>query len=135
RMPHPNPASGASGHDPVLPGSRRVELQRAMTAGTGVVRTAGSLASTAATLAALSGEAQAASATPGPGGWETTNLLQLGQALTAVATLREETRGGHVRLDFPDRDDRRWNGHLRCRRSASGTLVTSYQTTPVQDLT
>ncbi|HEX2705939.1 MAG TPA: L-aspartate oxidase, partial [Candidatus Lustribacter sp.] len=33
RMPHPNPASGASGHDPVLPGSRRVELQRAMTAG------------------------------------------------------------------------------------------------------
>ena len=45
---------------------------------------------------------------PGPRTWETTNLLHLGQALTELARRREETRGGHVRSDFPDRDDARW---------------------------
>ena len=46
-------------------------------------------------------------ADPEPAAWEATNLLHLGQVLTTVAALREETRGGHLRSDFPERDDER----------------------------
>ena len=62
-------------------------------------------------------------AEPGPGTWETTNLLHLGQALTQAAHRRSETRGGHVRSDFPDRDDARWLTHLTTTRAADGALV------------
>ncbi len=33
--------------------------------------------------------------------WEDTNLLHLARAITSAATLREESRGGHYRLDYP----------------------------------
>ena len=33
-------------------------------------------------------------------------------ALTAAATLRQETRGSHWRDDHPARDDARWSGHV-----------------------
>ena len=66
---------------------------------------------------------------PGPQSWETSNLLHVGQLLTAVALQREETRGGHVRSDFPDRDDARFRGHIRARRTPGGAVGTTY--TPV----
>jgi L-aspartate oxidase len=65
-------------------------LQRAMTRGAGVVRTATSLAAAASDVARLS---------PGPG--ELANLVAVAQALIAAATAREESRGGHRRQDFP----------------------------------
>jgi L-aspartate oxidase len=91
-----------------------------MTAGAGAVRSAGSLASTAAALAGIAaaadqdatGGGSAGGVTPGPQSWETSNLLHVGQLLTAVALQREETRGGHVRSDFPDRDDARFRARL-----------------------
>ena len=70
-------------------------------------------------------------AEPGPATWETTNLLHLGQALSLVAHLREETRGGHVRSDFPERDDAHWLRHLTTTRSADGALVVTER--PVED--
>jgi L-aspartate oxidase len=36
--------------------------------------------------------------------WEDANLLLLSRAVTASALAREESRGGHYRLDFPDRN-------------------------------
>lgn len=110
----------------------RGEIQRAMTAGSGVVRTA---ASTAATAAALADLASGADATEGgPKSWETTNLLHLGQLLTHLAALREETRGGHVRDDFTARDDEHWRGHLRAVRGPDGAVTTSYHPTRDQHL-
>ena len=44
--------------------------------------------------------------------WETTNLVTVAAALTAAATLRQETRGSHWRDDHPARDDARWSGHV-----------------------
>ena len=73
-----------------------------MTAGAGSVRSAASLAATAARLA--DSPAADDSKKGVPKSWETTNLLHVGQALTLAAVLRE-TRGGHVREDFPERDD------------------------------
>ncbi len=111
----------------------RGEIQQAMTSGAGVVRSAASMAATAADLAAL-----AVSPEPevgGPTSWETTNLLHLGQLLTLVASQREETRGGHVRSDFTGRDDVHWLGHTHAVRCADGGLSTTFHPTEPQDLT
>ena len=53
-------------------------------------------------------------------------MLHLGQVLTTVAPLREETRGGHLRSDFPERDDAIWLGHLHAVRRPDGVVDTSY---------
>jgi L-aspartate oxidase len=101
-----------------------------MTAGTGVVRSAESLAGADHELATLAKTAEAAGGTPEPAAWEATNLLHLGQVLTTVAALREETRGGHLRSDFPDRVDQHWLGHLLAVRRPGGTVETSYVPLP-----
>jgi L-aspartate oxidase len=102
----------------------RTGIQRAMTLGTGAVRSADSLAQAAKNLQAI------ADSTPGstayPDSWETSNLLHVGQLLTAVATLREETRGGHVRSDFIDRDDAHWLGNTHAVRGPDGWITTSF---------
>jgi len=105
--------------------SERTLIQRAMTLGAGAVRSADSLAQATKNLGVI------ADATPGstadPDSWETSNLLHVGQLLTAVAALREETRGGHVRSDFVDRDDANWLGHICAVREADGSITTSFQ--------
>ncbi|HWH30632.1 MAG TPA: FAD-binding protein, partial [Mycobacteriales bacterium] len=88
--------------------SVRAELARAMTAGAGVLRSAGSLGSTAVVLEALSART---SDEPCPAAWEATGLLAVARALVAAALRREETRGAHWREDFPDPDDA-WRGSL-----------------------
>ena len=128
-LPPVAPAVDPAGpsHDGALLGAaHRGEIQRAMTSGSGAVRSADSTAATAQTLAALAEGAGPGADTPGPAAWEATNLLQLGQLLTQAAALRQETRGGHLRSDFPDRDDAHWLGHLRSRRGVDGVVVASY---------
>ncbi|WP_425325229.1 L-aspartate oxidase [Pedococcus bigeumensis] len=116
----------------LLDSSARVQVQAAMTAGAGAVRSAQSLASTAAALRDLA--LAATSTESGPASWETTNLLHIGQVLTLAATLREETRGGHVRSDHPDQVDPRWRGHTLIVRGADGSLSTTFEPVPEQDL-
>jgi L-aspartate oxidase len=79
-----------AGEEPADPVKGRELLQRAMTRGAGVVRSASSLAATAEEVAHLA---------PGPG--ELANLVEIAGALIAAATAREESRGGHRRQDFP----------------------------------
>jgi L-aspartate oxidase len=115
----------ARGEDTTLVAHQeRTAIQRAMTLGTGAVRCADSLAQAAKNLQAI------ADSTPGstadPDSWQTSNLLHVGQLLTAVATLREETRGGHVRSDFIDRDDAHWLGNTHGVREADGSITTSF---------
>jgi L-aspartate oxidase len=43
-----------------------------------------------------------------------------------MAALREETRGGHVRSDFVDRDDAHWRGHTYAFREVDGSVATSF---------
>jgi L-aspartate oxidase len=40
------------------------------------------------------------------------NMITVARLMTRAALRREESRGGHFRLDFPARDDRRWRRHL-----------------------
>jgi L-aspartate oxidase len=51
-------------------------------------------------------------------GWELQNLLVVARIVIRAARDREETRGVHVRSDFPDTDDTRWRRHLAYRREA-----------------
>jgi len=75
------------------PEKLRSQLQRAMTAGAGVLRDATSLDATAERLT----EVASAAADP-----EVRNLAEAGWALVHAARAREESRGAHSRLDYPD---------------------------------
>ncbi|MET8505390.1 L-aspartate oxidase [Streptomyces sp. NPDC004787] len=100
----------------LAPETRR-EIQRIMTAGAGVLRSAESLAAAADALEALrlDAEEERKAAEPGVEAWETTNLLCVARVLVAAARERAETRGCHWREDFPDRDDAAWRRHLVVR--------------------
>ncbi len=108
-LPRPD-TSAEQGDSGLLAAQDRIALQRAMTQGSGVVRTAESTQEAHRRLCQLL--AAAPEATPGSPAWETTNLAHLGLALSAAAHARAETRGGHERLDFPEPDDAAWAGHL-----------------------
>ncbi|MFN2320467.1 MAG: L-aspartate oxidase [Dermatophilaceae bacterium] len=110
----------------------RPHIQAVMTSGSGAVRSAGSMADTARDLARHAALAPTEAA-PGPRTWETTNLLHLGQALTLAAQLREETRGGHVRSDFPARSDD-WRARLHLRRGGDGALEVLFAEVPEQEV-
>ena len=86
----------------------RADLTRHMTEGSGVLRSADSLSSTAKALLSLEDHPSAA---PSPAAWETTSLHAVATALVAAATRREETRGAHWREDFPEASEQ-WRGHL-----------------------
>ena len=100
----------------------RSELQRAMTRGAGVLRSADSLAGAARDLGRL-GEERAA---PHNAAWEATNLLTVATALVASAYARLETRGCHWREDYPTAADD-WRGHLLDGINTAGVLTQSFQ--------
>jgi L-aspartate oxidase len=47
--------------------------------------------------------------------YEVLNLLTLGSQMAKCALLREESRGGHLRDDFPEVDDEHWRRHITLR--------------------
>ncbi len=128
----PLPRSGAAG---LLRPEQRLDVQLAMTRGAGAVRSAESLAITAQSLAraaelsdapALAQAAPPAElAEPAAAAWETTNVQQVATVLTVLAAARTESRGGHLRSDFPKADPN-WLGHLTAKLSPDGLLSTEF---------
>jgi L-aspartate oxidase len=112
----------AAGPAWVVPTAIVAELQRAMTRGAGVLRSADSLTGTAKELRRL-GEQRS---TPNNASWEATNLLTVAAALVASATARLETRGCHWREDHPTAADE-WRGHLLNAIDPRGTLTQSFE--------
>ncbi|OKK24521.1 aspartate oxidase [Streptomyces sp. CB02488] len=115
---------------PLLPPEARSTIQRIMTRGAGVVRSADSLARAAEELEDLhrsaflkAGAAEPKLAEPGVEAWEVTNLLLVSRVLVAAARQREETRGCHWREDRPDRDDENWRRHLVVRLTPDRQLT------------
>jgi L-aspartate oxidase len=113
------PVSGAGVDAP-----ERDRLQRAMTVGAGVLRSAESLAATSQVLAEIEKGLPVVVAPPAGGPTadgliddrpdpaaatltavsELANLVEVGRALLTAASLRRESRGAHTRSDFPDTD-------------------------------
>ncbi len=88
----PAPVAPAEVGDPV---KQRAELQQAMTAGAGVLRSAQSLTEAGAVLDRIG-------LSPDP---ELASLVRVGVALVAAALAREESRGNHTRTDHPETRD------------------------------
>jgi L-aspartate oxidase len=51
-----------------------------------------------------------------PTGWELQNMLCVARLMIEAALAREETRGAHFRIDFPQMDDAHWHRHITFRR-------------------
>jgi L-aspartate oxidase len=95
----------------------RDSLQRTMTGGAGVVRSASSLAVAADAVGDLVDALGDRTASVGAG--ELGNLLQMANALLVSARVRTESRGAHSRSDFPDTDPQ-WRRRLIHGAAARG---------------
>jgi L-aspartate oxidase len=120
--PHTDPVR-YGGRAALVAPTARYDIARTMTEGAGVLRSAASLDSTAKALAVI--EERAGHDEPGPAAWEAANLLTVATALVQAAAMRDETRGGHWREDFPDARPE-WLGHIRSQLSAEGRLASEF---------
>jgi succinate dehydrogenase / fumarate reductase flavoprotein subunit len=59
--------------------------------------------------------------------WELGSLLDLAEATAVSALARTESRGGHAREDFPQRDDANWLKHTLIHRNVKGELELDYK--------
>jgi succinate dehydrogenase / fumarate reductase flavoprotein subunit len=59
--------------------------------------------------------------------WELGNLLDLAEMTTVSAIARTESRGGHSREDFPDRDDKNWLKHTLSWVREDGQIDLKYK--------
>ena len=63
--------------------------------------------------------------------FELGNMLKLAEVITHSALIREESRGAHSRLDYPNRDDIDWLKHTRIKKgldvSYSPVKITKYK--------
>jgi L-aspartate oxidase len=82
----------------------RDSLQRAMTEGSGVVRSADSLAGAGAAVDAI-GVAMGTGTPSDRAHGELVNLVTAARSVLASASVRRETRGAHARSDFPELSD------------------------------
>ena len=82
----------------------------------GIVRDRQGLEKAAAELGAIEASLEA----PGlnVGELELLNLLTVAGHIVASALMREESRGVHLRSDFPERDDRDWRKHVLIQHDA-----------------
>ncbi len=96
-------------------------LQESMSSFVGMTRSGGSLREAAYVLEGLASILDVTLKRPSE--LELQNLVTVATLITHAAWMREETRGVHMRTDFPERDDEHWRGHLLWRRGAEPFFV------------
>ncbi len=116
-------------------GAIRETLQKTMMEQVGIIRTGEEMRQAVATVEKLRDQYGEARVEDGNASFNTDllelleleNLLDLAYVTAQAALKREESRGGHTRSDFPERDDARWLKHSLVRfadgRPASGSAV------------
>ena len=110
-------------------GDQRAELQSAMLAGAGVLRSDARLRQAVERRGAMPLEDRKRCAPA----WETTNLHAVAAVVATAALLRTETRGSHWRDDYPATDDPGWRVRQVHRLDEQGRIVTVRQPVPVHD--
>jgi succinate dehydrogenase / fumarate reductase, flavoprotein subunit len=58
--------------------------------------------------------------------WEVGNMLEVAEVVAACALNRTESRGGHSREDYPERDDANWLKHTLARKK-NGSIEITYK--------
>lgn len=118
-----------TGATALVAAATRSRIQRIATDGPGVLRSREGLLAAGEALRSVRSDAHLASdsgvravADPQVAEWETTNVHQVATLLTATALTRTESRGGHVRSDYPVQDPR-WQRRIEARLDADGVLV------------
>jgi succinate dehydrogenase/fumarate reductase flavoprotein subunit len=113
------------GNDPAVVAEGRATVGRLMSDLCGIVRDRDGLERARTGLA----EVRRSLAAPGltVGELELLNLLTVAEHIVETAVVREESRGVHLRSDFPERDDGRWRRHITVRRDpeTGGPIVES----------
>jgi succinate dehydrogenase / fumarate reductase flavoprotein subunit len=120
--------TGPGGEDPY---HLHEELKTVMQEDVGIYRDAAGLETALGRIGELQARASSARAPSGTAaynpGWnlcrDLRNMLIVSEAVTRAALLRQESRGAHSRLDFPDYDDD-WSEHnIVVRKTADGMAV------------
>ena len=120
--------SGPGTEDPY---ALQTELEATMEDGVGIFRDREGLTTASARLEELKRRAANVRAPSGDAaynpGWhlcrDLQNMLVVAEAVTRAALLREESRGAHSRLDFPEYDDFWAEHNVVVRREATGMQV------------
>lgn len=99
----------------------RETLQTVMSQFAGMTRSKGSLDEAAYVLDGLTNLVGVALKRPAE--LELQNMVTVAVLLVWAARMRTESRGTHHRVDFPERDDARWAGHIVWRRGAGPGYV------------
>lgn len=102
-------------------GTPRARLQATCGAHVGMGRTAAGLARALADIRGIEAEVEASlpTAATAVDHLELANLACVASLIAESAAIRTESRGCHSRLDHPERDDARWQGHVVLARGAS----------------
>ncbi|MFH0916002.1 MAG: L-aspartate oxidase [bacterium] len=113
------------GNDAAVVAESRAAMSRLMMDSCGIVRSRERLEQTRAALAGL----RCSLAAPGltVHELELVNLLTVAEHMVESAVTREESRGVHLRSDFPERDDECWLRHVTVHRDpvTGGPVVES----------
>ena len=103
----------------------------------GIVRTESEMRSALAQLARLRERAAKVGAEGNREynpGWHTAidlkNLMTISEAITRSALERTESRGGHFRDDYPDKDPQQATFNIRLRKAADGSMSLRRATIP-----
>lgn len=63
--------------------------------------------------------------------WDLRNMLEVAEVVARCALQREESRGAHTRLDFPDTDREQWEKLTSVARKSDGRIVVGTEEKPV----
>lgn len=107
------PGPSRVGNKPEEIAEMRRHLQKTMTRHVGTVRNEEGMITALEELRALHNSLKAPGADPEE--YELYNLLTVAIHVVRAALLRQESRGAHLRTDFPNVDDANWQHHINFR--------------------